>query len=972
MAASERPAGPTVDLGDRGVSPREREVLLALAERLTNAEVAERLGVSERTVESHVSSLLRKLDAGNRLELAAIARSLPDRGPHGGRPTSSPLPGALAMMADPWGYVGRTTERARLDAAWARAATGQTLVVLLTGEAGMGKSRLASELAARVHAEGAQVLLGGCVEEGRRPFEPFAQAIAADVSTLDPLEVDRRVGNRREALSRLAPDLADHPDAAGTAEVLDPASARLDVLTGLQGYLARAAVTPTLVVIEDVHWATGTTLDALRHIARTGGTAPLLVLLTARDATPDLDEDLTLFLADLARIATVERIALAGLATEEVAELVGVLGGDDDPAHVLAETDGNPLLVREIVHRFDASAGPALPGLLLRRYARLDGDDLALLDVAAVLGATFDAAVMAEAAHRTLSDTLECLDRAATAGLVAEHPTVPLRWGFVHALVRTARYDTISPRRRLQLHRAVVVALSDRADDPRVLPELARHACIAAPVADPRAAIDLSMAAAAVAERSLAFGEAAAHHAQALEVAGLLRPPDPALELRLAIRYGELLQGAGDPRYREVLTSAARTARAAGDALALAEVGWAMVRYGGPGHPTADQIPDLASITEEALAEIGPEPSIARARTLAVAAEELCFVDPDRAARCAHEALDIARQIDDPATIGHVLLSYRIAARTPDNAAARHPAADELIELGRRLGQPTFTMLGLATRAWSAREAGDLVLADASMDEARHAGGDRTLPPTFTAAVTTFRAARQALAGDLDAAERTAGTVFELATAGFDPTNWYGPGLVMLRHSQGRLPEVVPLLEAAAGQTGLTAVYGAALSVAYGHAGRVDEARTLLRQLVADDLHDVGANFTWLATVVALAETAELTGEADAASVLEKALWPYAGRLADLPQAVVAPVDLALAQLALTRGDAETAAEAATRAVEASRRRGTVVYLARELIRQAAAGAADPAPAVDEALAIADRTGAALIRQEAGRLGLLP
>ena len=195
------------------------------------------------------------------------------------------------------------------------------------------------------------------------------------------------------------------------------------------------------------------------------------------------------------------------------------------------------------------------------------------------------------------------------------------------------------------------------------------------------------------------------------------------------------------------------------------------------------------------------------------------------------------------------------------------------------------------------------------------------------------------------AAEKTAETVFALATDGFDPTNWYGPGLVMFRHSQGRLPELVPLLEAAAGQTGLTAVYGAALSVAYGHAGRVDEARTLLRQLVADDLHDVGTNFTWFAAVVALAETAELTGDADAALVLEKALCPYAGRLADLPQAVVAPVDLALAQLALTRGDA--------RRPRGGRHRGPSrraadeepwCFLARELVRQAAAGDGGPRP----------------------------
>ena len=168
-------------------------------------------------------------------------------------------------------------------------------------------------------------------------------------------------------------------------------------------------------------------------------------------------------------------------------------------------------------------------------------------------------------------------------------------------------------------------------------------------------------------------------------------------------------------------------------------------------------------------------------------------------------------------------------------------------------------------------------------------------------------------------------------------------------------------------------VYRSALAVAYAQGGRLDEASAIVDELTRDDLGGVSWNFTWLASLVALAEAAELTGNIDAAVALTVALEPYRGRLADLPQAVIAPVDLALAQLALVSGDHQRAAETAARAIEASRERGTVVFLARELVRLAAAGGGGfPVETLmTEAVSISDRTGALLVRQEAERYGLL-
>ena len=959
-------------LDERGVTRREAEVLTVLAERLTNAEIAARLYLSERTVESHVSSLLRKLGAGNRLELADLAKEHLAVTPTGVRS----LPAALALLTDPDSFCGRDTERTRLRSLWDRAAGGELLVGVVAGEAGIGKSRLVAELAAEVRGDGARVLLGSCFEDVQLPYDPFVQAIRDDAAGVAAAEVRRRVGAAPGPLARMVPDLEAHvaPDLLG--DVLDPMSAQAEVFGALHGYLTRAAEAgPMLLVVEDVHWATPTTRGALRHLARSSGRAPLFVLMTTRDKAPDLDDELAVFLADLARFPAVDRIDLAGLREAEVETLLRGLGGGADAAAVASETGGNPLFVREVAGRAAGNHASSLPALLARRYALLTDADTDVVDIAAVLGSEFDADVLAAATGRPLPDVLDSLERGEAAGLVAASPGRPGRFSFTHALFRNARYDALPAGRRRLLHHQVVGALERRAGDDRVLAELARHACIAAPLGDARTALGHAVRAAEAAERSLALDEAAEHYRRAIEVADLLDPPDLGARLGLSIRLGEAMQGAGIAGWRTVLLEAAGAARSMGDAVALAEVGCAMVRYGGPSNPGAIDH-EFAAIMQEALHGLGPEPTAARARTLAAASEDLSFTAPEAAWAMAQEALTIARQLDDPITLGNVLLSYRISARSPDNAEARHPTADELIDLGHRTGQPAFTILGLSHRAWSFREQGELAAGNAAIDAAVALQGTHRLPPTYVVAVMLFQSARAGLAGDLEGAEAIAEGVWPLATQGFDPTNWYGPAILMIRHAQGRLAEMVPMIEIAGDQPGIGPAYRSALAAAYAHAGRIDDATAVLKEFADDRFAAIPRNFTWMASLAALAEAAEWSSDATAAECLGDLLAPLSGRLADLPQVVVAPVDLALAQLALAAGNAERAEAAASRAVAASRARNTPIFLGRELVRLAAARrklGAQPAevdPLVSEARDLADRTGANLIVQEAERYGL--
>ena len=420
-------------------------MLALLGEHLTNAEIAARLYISERTVESHVSSLLRKLGAADR---RALARR---------RPPSSlaadavpPLPPAIELLADAASFVGRAAERRALQQQWELARRGHALVVFVTGEPGMGKSRLVSELAAEVHADGGRVLLGACYEDVDEPYGPFAQAIVADAAQLGDTERHRRAGETGEALARLAPELARLlPTSGGRAQSDDvDVSDREAVLDGIRQWLvASASSAPLLLVVEDLHWSTSTTRDALRHLVRRAGREPLLIVVTTRDSKPDLDADLAARLADLERSASVTRVALRGLDRDEVAELVDA--GADDAEVILAETHGNPLLA---THMTSDVRNGALPVWLYRRDQLLGDEARAVLDQAATFGTEFDADLLAAAHRAPLLAVLESLEAAEAAGLVHPQPGRRAGFAFVHALFRSHRYRALPLRRRLELH----------------------------------------------------------------------------------------------------------------------------------------------------------------------------------------------------------------------------------------------------------------------------------------------------------------------------------------------------------------------------------------------------------------------------------------------------------------------------------------------------------------------------------------
>ena len=232
-------------------------------------------------------------------------------------------------------FVGRPDAVEQLTALWKEAATGQRRCALLAGEPGIGKTRLASEIARRAHDEGATVLLGRCEEELGLPFQPFVEALAYQVATSEPSADD--LGRFPADLTRLYPELVDLVPGLGDPVAGDPEVERHRMFEATTSWLVAAAEPGGLVlVLDDLHWAGKPTLLLLRHLLRSPDAARVLVIGTYRDTDLDRTHPLGELLADLRREPGVERLALSGLTGEEVEAFLAALDEHDDVQNLFA------------------------------------------------------------------------------------------------------------------------------------------------------------------------------------------------------------------------------------------------------------------------------------------------------------------------------------------------------------------------------------------------------------------------------------------------------------------------------------------------------------------------------------------------------------------------------------------------------------------------------------------------------------
>ena len=394
--------------------------------------------------------------------------------PPGGEPAAVPLPGRLKVGSGIGGFVGRTVELAVLaDALKDVAAEGLRRIVLIGGEPGIGKTTLAATFARSAHHEGSVVLYGRCDEDLGIPYQPWAEAISHLVDHAPAGELDEVLTACGGDLASLGPGLK-HLAVGGRGGSADPETARYLLFGAVLRVLGEAdGAHPVVLLLDDLQWADGQTVQLLRHLVGSNHTLPVMAIVTFRESDISADSPLADRLAWLHGQPGVTRLSLRGLGDLELLALMEARAGHQlgDEELVLRdalsrETDGNPFFVGELLRHlvetgaiFQDEAGRwrssgdlrdhGLPvsvrEVIGRRVAHLGTEAVTVLSAGAVIGRDFDSRLLAAASDVGDEVLLDVLDAAVAARLVVN--VSPDRYSFAHALVEHALYEALTPTR---------------------------------------------------------------------------------------------------------------------------------------------------------------------------------------------------------------------------------------------------------------------------------------------------------------------------------------------------------------------------------------------------------------------------------------------------------------------------------------------------------------------------------------------
>ena len=644
---------------------------------------------------------------GRARELARLASLL-------GLPRADPAdpahPAHPADATDPAGGPGRAHPGAA-DAPAAHA-------VLVSGDAGVGKTRLLAELSRQAGADGRRVLVGHCLDFGESalPYLPFSEAfgrLAADEPTLATT-----LAATRPTLARLMPArrrLGEEPtttaEAGPPADPLDRGELFESVHSALE-QLGRA--TALLVLVEDVHWADRSTRELLTFLFTRGFTTPVTVVASYRSDDLHRRHPLRASVAEWSRLAGVARLDLNPLPDDDIRTLVHQLHpgplAERSVRRIVERAEGNAFFTEELVAATEGSEGRLpleLADLLLVRLDQLDDTARQVVRAAAVSGRQVSHALL----DRVVAGPPGTLDQALRTAV--EHNVLqPVRgaaYSFRHALLAEAVYDDLLPGERARLHAAYADALSSRVVDGTAA-ELARHA---------RAAFDLPTAVRASIEAgdeafSLAAPEEATqHYERALELLAQREVAAALADQGHAVDVGALTA-----KTVKAATAAGLVLRA----LALAqerldnqppdvtpEVRAEGIQLLAFAAVQTDAGPDVVPLTTEALALLPDTPSELRARLLSVHARAVWLRGrAEEAAAFAREALAMAEQLGVGAVAADATTTLaRASERSGDVAAARR-ALQEAVAVAQRAGAVVAELRGLTNLGMVHYEAGEL------------------------------------------------------------------------------------------------------------------------------------------------------------------------------------------------------------------------------------------------------------------------
>jgi DNA-binding SARP family transcriptional activator len=831
-----------------------------------------------------------------------------DPGLDGAAPATAPAPraGGPVPLPPPLERARQTPLAGRERELEAIAsAGGDRRLVLLSGDAGIGKTRLLAEAAARLQADGWPVLFGRADEEGLVPYEPFVEALRHHLAHARDFE---RLPSAAAPLAMLVPELEPLLPDERPPLWEDAEAGRFRLFVAFATVLSRIAERDRLaLVLDDLHWADAATLRLVRELLTRSGSAELIVLGAYRDAP---HEPMVRLQEAVSRDRRLTEIRVGGLAEEDVAALAAAAGAEP-PAAVVRElhkaTRGYPFLVEQLLPLLatadDASfadeyAAMKVPSairiVVQRRLQALPIDVVRTLGTAAVLGREFRLTDLEAIAPPELAPVLPRLEDALEAGLLEDVGAEVDRFAFAHDLLRRTLYEELSESRAARLHLDAARALERAGRD---VSELVPHYVAAQEIG--------GAADAAVTSIQLAQRNAAAHaHADAVRqyrtaLAALdFVEPDAGATLRCEALVGLAmsLETVDIEQARAAYAGAAAVAEHAGlpEWLGRAAIGFAhWQRYA-----RVDE--EAVALLERALAVLPDTDSGVRAQVLGLLGVRRADEELWRA------GVAMARREGDDAALTTILRYAPYALWRPESLPERLAAAEETVALATAAGLADQSLWGQVNAFAERLESGDAAGADRALDAARTLA-ERSRHRWFQWYLPMLLATRALLGNDVDEGEWLARSALE-SRLEVEPgaTEVFAVQLALCARLRGTAEE--PVLAQLGDQVARfpeRPLWRALLADALVTAGRGDDARPLLESVLADELP---TNPDRLAVLALSVEAAARLGEIDAAAARVDTLRSFAGRLilVDRAWAVWGPTSRVLGLALAARGEDAT------------------------------------------------------------------
>lgn len=822
-------------------------------------------------------------------------------------------------------FVGRDAALQKLRDAWTTAEGGRSTLALISGPAGIGKTRLVEVFGEEVAARGPLLITARAREgEGVPAFWLWAQVLRQLLSEPHMQGHLRELAVRPGELAGLVPDLVPDMVSGPVDDPPRPAAGRsadqsrfllFDSVTRTLGQCSGER--PLVLILEDLQWAGSPSLRLLEHLIFEARDAKILVIGTVRDEARHRGHPLNRTFSVLRQFDRCVRIELGAFSRGEVAGLLAQVLGTPAPSDLTSElyarTEGVPLFVREAIRLLRERGDLKQPERVPRRGIELpdhaiefirraldalsDGCE-ALMGAASVIGREFGLSTLASVANVEREEALDLLDEATQKGVVQPVADRAATYRFSHALFQESAYEALLSGARARLHARVAERLEHQHGDDlnRVIAELAHHHLRGIAVGDPERAYEYAVRAAESAAALCAYEQAAGHHEQALAALDHADAVDPRRRLDTLIALSEAHRIAGErDRRLEVCREAASSAKSLGrvDAFARAAIGFCDISEWSPLDNEAESVLKEAHAALEAERDSVDDEVVLRARLLtriaylrnAALRRGLPESDQEQTIALAREAMRLARIAGEPEALQEASYIVHYVVAGPTGHDERRALAAEIHAAAVRSTTHEVTIISHLDVACDRLSIADRAGAIEYRSRAVKLAGDAPTA-SMTWHLMVYDAGVALLEGRFAEAEEKTRSAVAIGRRIAHPVSvgCYNAHRVRLAQERGDHQEVVRIFEPVLQHPEHPVAWvKSVVGRARFRLGHQEGARALFEELSAQDFDDVPRGIRWTVTIAELAGLCADLGDKQRAALLIDTIHPHGDQHGVLP-----------------------------------------------------------------------------------------